>query len=128
MVKYDLLKTYRIAALSSRTPADGFVFTAHGEAHKAETKKGAKVMSRYGRGLRDTSRDGSIAQRLEQRTHNPQSPVTGRADNDLELQAFTLVEELDGETRAALLHALLCRMTLGEIAQAVQLDDRAADV
>ena len=75
MVKYDLLKTYRIAALSSRTPADGFVFTAHGEAHKAETKKGAKVMSRYGRGLRDTSRDGSIAQRLEQRTGDLQVSV-----------------------------------------------------
>ena len=51
--------------------ADGFVVAAHGEAHKTATKKGAKVMSRYGRGLRDTSRDGSIAQRLEQRTHNP---------------------------------------------------------
>ena len=55
MVKYDLLKTYRVAAISSRTPADGFVVAAHGEAHKTATKKGAKVMSRYGKGLRDTS-------------------------------------------------------------------------
>jgi hypothetical protein len=55
MAKYDLLKTYRIPAIFSRTPADGFVVAAHGEAHKTATKKGAKVMSRYGKGLRDTS-------------------------------------------------------------------------
>ena len=48
---------------------------AHGEAHKTAAKKGAKVMSRYGRGLRDTSRDGSIAQRLEQRTGDLQVSV-----------------------------------------------------
>ena len=68
MVKYDLLKTYRIPAISSRTPADGFVVTAHDETRKKATKRGAKAMSRHGRGLRDKSRGGSIAQRLEQRT------------------------------------------------------------
>ncbi len=68
MVKYDLLKTYRITAISSRIPADGFVVTAHGETRKTATKKGAELMSRHGRGLRDKSRCGSIAQRLEQRT------------------------------------------------------------
>ena len=63
MVKYDLLTTYRIPAFSSRTPADGFVVAAHGETRKTATKKGAELMSRHGRGLRDKSRGGSIAQR-----------------------------------------------------------------